>query len=222
MLIVILVIFGTLLKFANRASFIRGKKIYLMIGTYMTILLISMGLYLFILEKEELKAEQITTEYIPNLESMAYGGKSLETIAPYLVEEHNFNYENDQLNIQVVDVDYTYTPILIDQKEENDHTIEVNVYQIPTIIEGTDVTELMESLTVDLTSQVLLINTPPIDIRLNVRKNDFPFRQFTGEKIFEDEDFPFGPNQLVHVQIPKDIELHVNEDVNVHYINVSH
>src|SRR5699024_3281268 len=153
---------------------------------------------------------------------MAYGGKSLETIAPYLVEEHNFNYENDQLNIQVVDVDYTYTPILIDQKEENDHTIEVNVYQIPTIIEGTDVTELMESLTVDLTSQVLLINTPPIDIRLNVRKNDFPFRQFTGEKIFEDEDFPFGPKQLVHVQIPKDIELHVNEDVNVHYINVSH
>lgn len=218
--IFIIIIFSVLLSFANRLTFIRGKKTYWIFGSYTIILVASTIFYLFVLDNDNKQATQLTTDHIPNLETIAFNNESLEKIAPFLVKEEHIHYEHDRLTIQTYEPDYTYVPVLIERKEENDQTIDFSVYQIPTIIESVDVTDDIKPANISIVNESLTLHFDDIFINLNITKHEFPIRQFTGEKIFYDDNPPLSrPNQLIYMKIPEEIDLLINEDVNVFYRN---
>lgn len=190
-------------------------------GSYLAVLLIAVGLHLFIVEKATSKAEELNKDEIPNLEEVAYGNLPIDTIAPYLVDELTFDYENDEITIYSFEPEYSYVPVLIERTADDENVIKINIYQVPTIIEGTDVTEQMEPLGVELLGEELYLGMDGyVDINLNVYKNDFPMRQFTGETLFTNDEFLFGtPSQLVHVRIPDPIHLIVDDEVIDYYMD---
>lgn len=219
-IIFIIIIFMVLLSFSSRLTFIRGQKTYWIFGSYVLILVASTIFYLFILENDNKKVEQLSTEHIPNLETIAYNNESIEQLAPFLAKEEKIHYDKDQLTIQMYEPSYTYVPVLIERKQDNDLAIDVSVYQIPTIIEGVDVTGEINLVDISLTNEQLLLNFDDVHINLNVSKHEFPIRQFTGEKIFYDDTSPLSrPNQLIYMKVPESIDLLIDEEVNVHYRN---
>lgn len=219
MLLVILVVFGILLNFANKITVIRGKRTYWIIGTYISVLLIAVVLYFSILNKDDARRGDINAHEIPNLEQVIYENKSIEEFEPYLTKQRQLHYNNDELHINSAEVDYTNIPILIERKSADDF-IDVNTYQTPNVVEGIDVTDY-EALSVTLIDEVMLISMDDYrELHLDVYKNDFPIRQFTGEKIFEDDHFSFSrPTQLIYLSIPEHIELTIDENIDVHYTN---
>lgn len=221
LLLLVLVVFGVLLNLVNRGLFNRGKRIYWLMGSYVAVLLIAVGLHLFVVEKATSKAGELNKDEIPNLEEVAYGNRSLDTITPYLVDELTFDNVNDEITLYSFEPDYSYVPVLIERTADDENVIEVDIYQVPTIIEGTDVTEQMFPFGAELIEKELFLRVDGyMEVNLNVYKNDFPMRQFIGETIFADNDFSYStPSRLVHVRVPEHIKLNVDDDVIDYYMD---
>lgn len=220
-LILVLAVFGALLNIANRRLSFLGKKVYLVVGCYLIILLVGTALHFLILEKEISQAEKINEDSIPLLDQVSHGERAIETIESYLVEEYTFDYQNDELTLYAYEPDYTYVPVLIERTVNDGSNIKVNVYQVPVLIEGVVVTGQMDIMSAELYEDELYFHLDGFaDINLNVYKNDFPMRQFTGETLFNEDSPFFGrPNQLIHVRIPEQIKLIIDDDVNIYYLN---
>lgn len=209
-----------LLRVSIKQKLIEHRQtIYLKLGLYFLVLLISMILVLMIpIEREN---KHFHSENIPSLHAMVYEGKLHDSVKKFLIYQTEFPYREEHINIRstISGSHYFTIDVLVEEKSEEDPTIEVFLYQTPSVFAGVDITEDIEPYKIDLHANTLAITAKDNRLSYAFFKTEFPFSQFEKNRqpMFE-EDLHAG-EQLVYLRIPKNVKVYVNDErTNFHYV----
>lgn len=214
----LIIIIGVALtiKMGN-AKYNRSKRIYWILGGYVLLLLLSVGVYLFIpVQEEEVKPD---TEGVPSLYDIAYEGAPVDIASKYKVKQWEFDYENDQLSLSNRGDDQNTIPVRVDRKE-NDGKIEATYYQTPTFRFGMDMTKYIHPVGVSMEADNLFVDLPDSTrLEFNGYKKEFPMKQFTEEGFWESDNWmEYGDRiygeQFLYLRVPKNIKINANGDMN--------
>lgn len=224
-IIIMLVLIGLIVFSINRVvsrrnKYINSKRIYWMLGGYVVVLLVATALFFRIPIDQDISFEgHIDLNISPNLEHIT-SQYLLDDAITYIVNEKEFPYEENELNIQVDTSNGRYNSmrILVERKDEADQMIEATVYQTPTFINHLNITEYINPIQVDLTLSALLIDGIWTELSYASFRTGFPFRQFKENRLlWFDEDLIYG-QQLLFLRVPKNVEIIEKENVDVVYL----
>lgn len=188
---------------------LRGKMALWLMAGYVAVLFISVLLFLPIAEQRETAGEGLDTRTVDQegeqLQEAAQTGNLNET---YLHERWSFDYGEDE--IQVEASDNGGLSIYIEEKEENDNSVEAAYYQVPSTVEGQGV-QNPNPLALDLEGDTLAIGEPEsLEVEYNVFDEPFPFHQFS------DEETMFAIQQgrtLLYLRVPANLNVDTVENV---------
>lgn len=203
-------------------KYINSKRMYWLLGGYVIFLLLATALFFTIpIHSNTNQVEEIDFGNSFSLEYMI-PEELLDGASAYIVSEDEFPYEKGELILQLINTDdeyYGVYQVLVEKKELADQIIEVVVYQTPTYINGWDITEYIDPIQVDLSSNALLINSVRREFSYASFKTEFPFTQFEEDhEPWFTESIVTG-QQLLFLRVPKDLELISDEDVEIIYLN---
>lgn len=209
-------------KGQKTSSTLQTKKVYLFIGGYTALLLLSVIVSLFIpIDNVKELPEREDIIQPPDLLKIAAEGRGVDGLDPYLVNKETFTYEKEQLQlIPVFDevAGYGAATILVEEKPTDDDTIEVITYQTPTYIDRWEVTGHLDPIHVDLLEDRLKVENKKTEFVYASIQTAFPFRQFekNNKGLFE-EEIIHGQN-LLYLRIPSDLALEADEALNMYYV----
>lgn len=223
-LISVIALFMIVSKVINKSAlrekrYINGKRVYWIVGGYVAVLLIAMGVFFIVpMASKSIPSGTVDRENTPNLYIFEQTGKSIDTLSDFMVDQQAFTHQHDELQInwQIAGDSYFHYPVLIERT--NDDQVEVMIYQTPIIIDGMDITKYVDQVEVKRSSDTLKIIPKKVDLSIASFQTGFPFRQFDKDREpwFEEDD-QLGA-QLLYFRIPDDIQLHVEEEIEVEYV----
>lgn len=201
----------------------RTKQIYWVLGVYLILLFLSLGLYLFIPVSQP--GEMVEVEDVPSLYDIAYDGASIDTASNYKVKHWELKSANDQITIRYRGDDENAIPVRVDRKE-NDGKIEATYYQTPTYVAGIDVTPHINPVRVNMESDMLFVDLPEsVSLEFTSFKKEFPMKQLTDEGFWENDDWEEDAGetlgeQLLYLRIPENMKVNADEDLDISYEGV--
>lgn len=205
---------------SRRNKYIHRKNVYWMLGGYVVVLLISTVLFLSIPIQPNTHFAAETDHGYPYLESIT-SQELLDKASNFIVNEKQFSYEKDYLNIHLNTSEdrYHHFRVLVERKNENDQMIEAVIYQTPTFINDWNITEYIEPIDVDVSLSALLIDNIWKGFSYASFKPEFPFSQFDEDRqpMFEG-NIRYG-QELLFLRIPKDVDIIDKENVEIVYLN---
>jgi len=226
--LVLIIIFCLLAIFAYFLFRTTGKQkynksnqgIYFKIGLYICVLIISLGIVLlFPMEQEIVETNDYDLKSIPSLHAMAHHEKLQDSAQEFLVYQQEFPFQENLLNIRSVINDSRWFTIyvFIEEKSNDDSTIEVSLYQTPTIYDEIDITSYIKPYQIKLDANVLAIKAKENSLSYAVFRTEFPFGQFEKDRqpMFEEEIH--AGEQLVYLRIPKNVQIYADEEINLFY-----
>jgi hypothetical protein len=137
-------------------------------------------------------------------------GEIAEIDPTYLLEERNFDHYSNK-SIRIVPNTNNGPQVFVERKEKADSTIEVAIYSTGLVVDSLDFTSLLKPSEVELTDNILTINSIYQEFNFAIAGNGYPIRQFTGESMFEHHSFRSG-DSFVYLRIPSDLEIEGNID----------
>lgn len=226
--IIVLVFVGLMAFSINRVGsrrnkYINRKSITWLLGGYAVVLIISTILFFLVpIQPKTNFAEEADLRHSHHFEYIT-SQDMLDEVSDFIVNEKEFPYDKDYLNIQLNVNDsndrHYHLKILVERKNEADQMIEAVIYQTPTFINDWNITEHIDPLQVDVTLSTLLIDNILKEFSYASFKTEFPFSQFE-----EDDQSFFGEvivqgEELLFLRIPKDVELIEKDSVDIVYLN---
>lgn len=226
LIILILIVFtAAFLLFKDRVIF-RGRFRYVtevkwMLSCYLFIILVA-TLVSYVLPQDELSYAQEDGfaqfegeeyEFFYNIVEEARAGK-LELLEELpKTGEWKLDFNGKQLELEKMDGDF-HVSIIVEKTNKLQNSIQVIQYSNRTIIDGLDVTEKVEPLHVRLTGARLLVDAGEQQT-LDITKftKEMMIKQFTGKEKQRGSHAFIGA-QILHVQIPEDMELIVQEGLD--------
>ncbi|MFA1819324.1 hypothetical protein ACDX78_03800 [Virgibacillus oceani] len=200
-----------------------AKKGYWMLGGYGIILLISVIIYYFIPVSTEETAGIQHPDHWDTFSSVISGADSVASIEEYLVEEWEFDYEEDTLRI-ASQGENNYDSRIAVERTENE-TIEAAFYRTPLYFQGREVEIDSRPVYLQMTSDRLELIFPESteEISFASFSKEFPMQQFKDKEMGPfGYAFGFGikwSEQLIYLQIPEDMEISTGPEVHVEYLN---
>lgn len=201
----------------------RTKQIYWVLGIYILLLFLSLGLYLLIPVSQQV--EKVEMEDVPSLYDIAYDEASIDIASNYKVKHWEFKSTNDQITLRYRGNEENTIPIRID-RNENDGKIEATYYQTPTYVAGIDTTPYINPVRVNMESNVLFIDLPDsVSLEFTSFKKEFPMKQLSDEGFWENDDWMEDAGethgeQLLYLRIPENIKVNADEDLDINYEGV--
>ncbi|MBY0095568.1 hypothetical protein [Mesobacillus maritimus] len=144
------------------------------------------------------------------LYSKLSNGEVAEIDSSYLQEERNFEHYSNK-SISIVPNTINGPQVFVERKEKADATIEVAIYSTGLVVDELDFSSLLKPSEVELTDNILTINSIYQEFNFAIAGNGYPVRQFTGETMFEHHSFRSG-DSFVYLRIPSGIEIEGNID----------
>ncbi|QQK81518.1 hypothetical protein HUG20_17435 [Salicibibacter cibi] len=190
---------------------LRGKRALWLMGGYAVVLVVSMLLFVVIANQHETAGEGLDAQTVAQegeqLQEAAQSGDLDDT---YLHEHWAFAYDEEQLALETPDNDRINLSIYIEEKEENDSSLEIAYYQVPSTVEGQEVANPYPP-EVDVEDDTLTIVEPELfEVEYSVFEEPFPFHQF------EEDDNIFAGQQgrtLLYLRVPADLDVDTMENV---------
>lgn len=136
-LVVVLIRLNTIKK----KTYLSGQKIRWIFGVYVTVLLISVGLFYLIPTEAESTIDTKTDLGFAYLSEKIYNGSVSDLDEKFISKQWDFDYEGEKLNMEAANNDVNGISIFLERKEDNDNRIDVTFYQTPSYVEGIDVTD---------------------------------------------------------------------------------
>lgn len=206
-------------------NFLQGRKAYMLLGSYIAILLIAVGLFLLnpfptkpILSKEADPDKVFSSHLILN--DVVFEGKSIYAFDDYIENKWEFEFKEDQFSVKMQS-DESYMPIAIDEKEVDDGIIEVTSYRTPTIVAGMDVTDQIDAVSVTFSSDALQIMVGYNKLSFVTFEQEFTSKQFTSNPTILSEDdyreIHIGED-LLYIRIPKDVKVEEPDNLYLEYV----
>ncbi|WP_188455933.1 hypothetical protein [Virgibacillus oceani] len=195
------------------------KRVQIMFAIYVSVLIISAGVYFFIpSEGESAVHEQIGNEDSRYLFESFLEGNIPASYDKYIKEKKSYVYKGEQITLKglpnqegMFDVN-----LFVDDKTELKNTIEAMYYQTPVAVFGRKVTQLPIPQ-IEMRSNVMTIHNPEqTEIDFSLFKKEFPYTQFTGENWWDDH-INLG-EQIILIRVPNGLELKFSTEMNVNYI----
>jgi hypothetical protein len=218
-LLIIVLVVGAVKKSIN-------KKIYnhvvpkVFVG-YFAVLLICLVLDIFHpLEKGTFQqsynnSKKLEMERVELLDA-AEVGKFNEINPKMLKAEWDAEYDDKQLNLAVQNGDDFNVFVVVKRKEINDGKIEAKYYKSSSSLDSYKINQIEIELSGDT---LFLIKPEPVKINFSQFENPFTVNQFTGDRWFQrDTNFVHGQN-VIYLQIPKNIQLVDQSNINFQYVN---
>lgn len=215
-----LVVFSINRIAGKRNKYVSSKRIYLMLGSYVVVLLVATALSFKIPVHQDMVFHYfIDLDINPHVEHIT-SKSSLHAASPYIFNEKEFLYENDELIIRLNASNDRYNDVrvLVERKASADQLVEATIYQTPTFINHLNITEYIEPMTVNISLNELYIDRIWTDFSYASFKTEFPFRQFENERqLWFEEEIVFG-QQLLLLRVPKNVKLIEKEHVEIVYV----
>jgi hypothetical protein len=143
-------------------------------------------------------------------------GKFNEINPKMLKAEWDAEYDDKQLNLAVQNGDNFNVFVVVERKEINDEKIEVKFYKSTSSADSYKINPIGIELSGDT---LFLIKPEPVKVNFSQFENPFTINQFTGDKWFQhDTNFVHGQN-VIYLQIPKNLQLVDKSDINFQYVN---
>ena len=209
-----IVIFIYRLTIKAGKKFITGGKIYVMLISYIVILLISAVIFIFMpLSKDTILSEKVDAKNIPNKNDIYYEvnieGKSINQFSEYIDKEWTFDFTENILDIQQLTSEGADIPIIIEMKNEADNILEVISYRTPTTVDGIDVTDRLIPIGITFSSNRLQIEV--VENRLDVVSfgQGFITKQFSNDPKEDEWEFDriHKGSDLLYIRIPNGVKV---------------
>ncbi len=201
----------------------KSKRTYWVMGVYVFVLFLSIGLYLLIpVPKGDNNAEPGAA---PSLYDIAYNESPVNIDSDYLKKRWEFDYADNEITIHYRGEDENGIPIRVDKKDK-DSKIEATYYQTPTYFYGINLTSHMHPVQVNLTSNDLYIDLPDtVHLAFTSFKKEFPFKQLTNEGFWENDSWMEDAHEtygehFLYLQVPENIHVKADDDVDISYEGV--
>jgi hypothetical protein len=133
----------------------------------------------------------------------------------YISAEHSFEGVEQQ-TLRLTSNLENWSHIYVDRKDVNDGKIEAVIYQPSLIIDGADFSEVLEPYEIKLEGDKLTIHSNQQAVNMAIMHSPFPVRQLTNVSMMHHSSS--GGDQLIYLQIPRDLELEDAENLFVRYV----
>lgn len=224
--IILIILVGAWLFSSKKGGIIKIWKrmnTYWLLAGYIVLLIISLSLYLWmpisgelhtLSQKERLQEINIRDHF----HDVMINPKRMDLHNQYLKEKIDVAYNEDKLSIVVQNVDATI-PILVERKDSDERTLSAYLYETKVLIDNIDISKQMEPVRFDLSGDLLTIQFPTLTTYTFAEfTNEFTIAQFTNKSFFH-RDIHFA-EQLIYIQIPRDIEILPDENtLDLIYVN---
>ncbi|WP_449539035.1 hypothetical protein [Ferdinandcohnia sp. Marseille-Q9671] len=204
-------------------SIILGKKhkgvksTKILLGVYFSILVASVIVYYLLPEEKFVSDTPNEHNHVKvNFEEIHNASRTGQFTDVEGVNEKNtwnLTYLENELDVSFLE-DTNGMHTFFERKESMDETIEITYYVANTIIQGIDFFHQVPIPVISIEGDRLIVsNNGPQEVKFSSFHNEFVISQFKGgglEQQFDDHfDEEFGPRgyQILHVKIPKNLEL---------------
>lgn len=202
------------------------RTTWLLVG-YGAVLLIAMGMsYVVSLASAanaEIPYEELEKEYQAFYEAAHRG--NIDEIRKYSVMEKKWDFPYAEKGLKIVKTDNEhYLWLIVERKQENDGLIEATMYRSRAVTssEGAytiDFTDKIPPSGIELSDGTMTITKPePVELNFAAFKKEFTINQFTGEGGRGFGSATYWGQNVLYLQIPKDLQLVTPENVQLIYI----
>lgn len=207
----------------NRHKFSYVKRVQWIFGGYAIILLIGASAASFVPEKMVNLGKKVDMKALEKessaLNVAALEGKIDQLDSKWKRKAWSFDYHEKMLNIADPNDRAGNVMIVAERKSINDDQIEASYYQTRAALNAREITSgtLTPPIDVELDGNQLTIQQKTRKLNDSQFTNVFPIRQFTGEKWFEQDPLFTDGQSILYLQIPKDLHLNPQENLNFEY-----
>ncbi|WP_019240704.1 MULTISPECIES: hypothetical protein [Bacillus] len=189
---------------------------------YIIILLIAILIAGFLPnEKQPLNKKEFVVKAekeVNDFQDAIYRGNLDKIDSKLLRTSQAFDFQGESLNIREINDGYLEVPIVIEENSADFGHIEAMIYTSKTYYMDQDVTEQIPIFQMDFQKDTLIISKSN-QTRLNFNKlsHEFPFRQFSGEKMFNNDENFIGLTVLF-LRVPKGVKIENQDNLNIEYV----
>lgn len=224
-LLSLLLLIGFIIWFSIRTmktSKIQMKKkwTYLFLITYAAILLIATFTVEILHKKHASEQPAIVSQEKLDLVHNAVTNGTLETVDPSQVIDKRTHTIGNILAISSQSED-SYPYITIERKKVNDGLIEETIFKPQLIVDEFDLSDEIKYALPQWSDDQLTFNIPPLsEIKLSLYDDAFLLKQFTStsRELFGYSHSAMLSEITVHLLVPKDLTIKIDEHLNVDYI----
>ncbi|MFZ3578372.1 hypothetical protein [Virgibacillus sp. DJP39] len=223
-IIIIITIIGLVVLVIKRNTkkqrkYLSGEKIRWMLGAYLLILLISVGMFLLIPSNSGSIANEKADLGSSYLVKSLHNGNAADIDEKFIAKKWKFDFKGEMLTFLAPGNDVNGISIFVEEKMENDGIVEVMYYQTPTYVEGMNVSDRIKLAQVKLRDNRLIISKPDqLELNFTAFKQEFIMNQFTeGDSMNLNGSLILGA-QALYIRIPKTLNVQQDEYGILQYI----
>lgn len=196
------------------------KWTYLFLAAYIGVLIIA-TIAGDMLNSHHLEQPKLISEEDLNQFEEALNIGALATLAPSSILEKRTHEIGASLSISTNDED-SYPNITIEYKDVNDGLIEETIFKPQLVMDEYDLSDYFEYVLPKWTDdQVLFLVPPSSKVALISYDSAFLLKQFTSgpRESFGHSNSSMSRDIIVHLRVPKDLEIIADEHLYVDYVN---
>ncbi|MDT8861590.1 hypothetical protein N0O92_15335 [Alkalihalobacillus sp. MEB130] len=228
----IIIVIGLIVIFSMKQS--RTKRKFPISGAKTRSLLIGYSVFLLVVLVFSffIPVESTSNNYIISQEELdkkhqdfydaAHQG-SLDTFdSAHVAEKWTFSVEDDALYLETRNTDYLGVSVFAQRKEESDGEVEIAYYTTRPMVEGFDITHLINPTVIKQEGNTLFLQQGE-DVNVHVTKfaKDFTITQFVGKDTglmnHEYTSVQVGPS-ILFLRIPNDLKLVDRSDLYIQFV----
>ncbi|WP_394219429.1 hypothetical protein [Halobacillus trueperi] len=211
-LLAVFLAMSLLIKKSSRSDFGRGKVGLWMLMGYAALLVVSAVIFLAIpFGSTELKgqendrdAEQKSQQFYQAVQE----GK-LDEIEEWRIQEWSFPFDEEQLNLQVLENDVNGINLFIERTDDLTETLEAFYFQTPLMINGYEVEEkYMPALSMDMAT-LSVYPGEKLNLKYKMFGSEFPFRLFDeeGGYAWGDTTVSHWNGSALYIRVPEGLDV---------------
>ncbi|WP_087974403.1 hypothetical protein [Oceanobacillus rekensis] len=215
---ILFVLIAIIRRLNNRG---KGAK-WIFIG-YIILLFVSVGVYYLLpIEKKTTDSKSYSFEetqgsYDMHLYDEIQHGRVDDIDSSFIRESWDFQYQGEQLEIIAPENNVNTVPIYVEKVDDIENVIEVVFYQTPVFVEIVEVSKYTALPDINLSSNVLSVNKPYDgsyeSISFTTFKQEFPFRQLSGEKLMDHT--VISGYDAIYIRVSEGIELEFDTNMMI-------
>jgi len=206
----------------NKNKLLRGKSLKIFFTIYIAALIAGCVLFTFIPFEEYEISETIPEDQLqPDPLYNTLGQINIDEIKNMKTgDRYTFEYREDTLDLSANTNEYLGAIIIIEKKNTNDNVIKVSNYFNPVIVDQMIISEYPTVGAVISGNSLILQSPQHINISICKLQNEFTISQFTGVVSEFDMGSSFSSENVLLIQIPKDLKvISSKENIDIHYVN---
>ncbi len=211
-------------KLGGKHPFTFMTKQRLLYSYLAIIVLISFLLMMFILPKIEMKAVASGTS--PDIFLMVLDGSKQEELPKqYIKDEWTWVVDSKTVGLDVSSMEDNsfYSNIVVEQREDDDPSVNVTLYETPTLVGNIDISDKipLNDIGVNNGNIVLDYEQEMVEVKFYSIANDVVYSQFSNENKHDWQHDIFNFNageQLLYISVPKDITVESQVEDYIYYV----